>query len=334
MSHRAWRLLSMAALAILALSGCSVDPKLNALQPKGTAGEIQLDLINISLLVMIGVFVVVIAIYIYALVRYRKRKGIERMPKQVHGNTTFEIIWTVIPIILLVVLAFPTVKYTFDLSDKPQGDILEVKITGHQYWWEIEYPQLGIKTAQELVIPTNRKVHIELKGRDVLHSFWVPALGGKTDVIPGRVNYMWLDAKKPGEYQGKCAELCGAGHALMNFKVYAKEQKDFDQWTNQMKQPVKTVSATEKQGEQIFQQNCIGCHAGVNPRIKAPELNHFGTRKTVAGILPNNEANVKKWLKQTEELKPGTQMPKIDYLSDQELDALTKYLMSRKPANK
>ncbi|SHF17872.1 cytochrome c oxidase subunit 2 [Seinonella peptonophila] len=330
--QRTWRLLFIFATVILALAGCSGDPRLNVLTPKGTAGEIQLDLIKWSLILMVVVFAIVLAIYVYVLIRFRKRKGIDRMPKQVHGSTFLEILWTVVPIICLVVLAFPTVRYTFDLADKPKGDALEVKVTGYQYWWEFEYPQLGIKTAQELVIPTGRKVHFEIKGKDVLHSFWVPALGGKTDVVPGRVNYMWLDAKKPGLYQGKCAELCGAGHALMDFKVYAKNPSDFNQWVTAMKQPAtKTVTKDLAEGEKLFRQNCMGCHAGVNPSIKGPELTHFGLRDTIAGTLPKNEANLKKWLKDPSAIKPGTKMPKIDYLNDQEMNALTQYLMTRKP---
>lgn len=319
-------------LLLLALTGCQVDSRLNALDPSGSVGEKQLDLINWSLMLMICVFAVVITIYIYVLIRFRKRKGVDRMPEQVHGNTKLEIIWTVIPILALIVLAFPTVKYTFDLDEKPkEDDVVNVKVIGYQYWWEFQYPDLGITTAQELVIPVGKKVYIELEGKDVLHSFWVPALGGKTDIIPGRVNHMWLDAKRPGVYQGKCAELCGPGHSLMDFKVYAKEQSDFDKWVAAMKQPPKpAVSEIDKQGEALYKQNCMGCHAGATPQVPGPELNNFALRETVAGILPNTKENLKKWIKQTEDLKPGTRMPKINYLQEDELDALTHYLMNRK----
>lgn len=329
---RLWLVLSVFALTTLVLSGCTGHETLSALDPSGTVGEIQLDLIMWSFIVMSGVFSVVIAIYIYVLIRYRKRKGEDRMPKQVHGNTLLEIVWTVIPIILLTTLAVPTVKATFDLAEVPKDneDALFVKVTGYQYWWEFEYPDLGIKTAQELVIPKDKKVHFEIHGEDVLHAFWVPALGGKVDVIPGRVNTLTLDAKKVGEFQGKCAELCGAGHALMDFKVYVKEESDFNKWVAQMKQPAQVATEQQKQGEKLFQQNCLGCHAGINQNIKGPDIMKFGTRNTVAGILPNNEENLVKWLKNPESVKPGATMPKIDYLSPQEMDALVEYLMSRK----
>jgi cytochrome c oxidase subunit 2 len=305
---------------------------MNALDPHGTVGQKELDLIMLSFFIMLGVFAVVISIYIYVLIRFRKRKGIDRMPEQVHGNTYYEIAWTVIPIILLVILAIPTLKYTFDLAKKPQtSDAVRVVVTGHQYWWEFEYPDLGIKTAQELHIPVGKKVFLEIRGKDVIHAFWVPALGGKTDVVPGRVNHMWLDAEKPGVYQGKCAELCGAGHALMDFKVFAQNQSDFDKWVAEMKAPSPAVNtASVKHGEQLFRQNCMGCHAGINPHIQGPDLSKFGTRTTIAGVLPHDEEHLKQWLHDPQAVKPGALMPKFDYLQPNEIQALVDYLMSRK----
>ncbi|SFI58411.1 cytochrome c oxidase subunit II [Thermoflavimicrobium dichotomicum] len=328
------RVLSVFALVAFLLAGCG-DPRLNALQPKGTAGEQQLDLIMLSIYIMLFVFAVVMAIFIYVIVRFRKRKGVSRTPKQVHGSTLAEIVWTAIPIILLAILAVPTVKTTFNLgSAQPKSaDALKIKVTGYQYWWEFEYLNANgkrFKTAQELHIPVGKKVYLEIYGKDVLHSFWVPALGGKMDVIPGKVNTMWLDAKKPGEYQGKCAELCGAGHALMDFKVYAHEQADFDKWVAQMTTPHKPTTVAEKEGEKIFKQNCLSCHATADPKIKGPDLSKFGTRHTIAGFLPKNEKNLEKWLKDPESVKPGARMPKINYLNDQEMKSLMEYLMNSK----
>jgi cytochrome c oxidase subunit II len=331
--QRMWRVLPVFALLALALSGCSNSKvEMNVLDPHGSAGEKQLDLINWSFILMLAVFAVVTTIYIYVLIRYRKRKGIDRMPEQVHGNTVLEIVWTVIPIILLAILAVPTVSTTFDLSEKPKTkDAIRVVVTGHQYWWEFEYPDLGIKTAQELHIPVGRKVDLEIHGKDVLHSFWVPSLQGKTDVVPGRVNHMTLDADKPGVYQGKCAELCGAGHALMDFKVIASNDADFNKWVAEMKAPPAPVTtASEKKGEQLFQQNCMGCHAGINPNVQGPDLNKFGTRTTIAGVLPHDEQHLKQWLHNPQAVKPGALMPKINYLQPDEIQALTDYLMSRK----
>jgi cytochrome c oxidase subunit 2 len=325
---RIWRIGLLISLVMLVLAGCSGDPSMNVLDPKGSAGEIQLNLIYWSLGLMTVVFAIVITIFIFVLIRYRKRKGKDIMPEQVHGSTTLEVIWTVIPIAALIALAIPTVKYTYELTDKPPSDnAVIIDVTGYQYWWEFTYPQYGFTTAQEAHIPVGKKVLFRVHGKDVLHSFWVPALSGKIDVIPGRVNTITLDAKEARVYQGKCAELCGSGHALMDFKVVAETQADFDKWATGMKQPVAQVTAdsAEANGEKIFKQNCLGCHAGTNPNVKGPNLNKFGTRSTIAGVLEHNEQNLETWLK-----NPDSVMPKIDYLNDQELKDLMKYLESRK----
>jgi cytochrome c oxidase subunit II len=178
--RRMWRVFLAMVLAVLALSGCGGHESLNVLAPSGSAGEQQLDLIRWSFFLMLGVFAIVITIYVYVLIRFRKRRGSERMPEQVHGNTKLEIIWTVIPIILLAILAVPTVKHTFDLTQiAPEQDTIRVKVTAHQYWWEFEYPELGIKTAQELHIPVGPKVHLEIYGEDVLHSSGFPRWRGR-----------------------------------------------------------------------------------------------------------------------------------------------------------
>lgn len=330
---RIWRIGLLISLVTLLLAGCSGDPSLSALDPKGSAAKIQLNLIYWSLGLMTVVFVIVITIYVYVLIRYRKRRGQNRMPEQVHGSTKLEIIWTVIPIAALIALAIPTVQYTFDLAETPpEKDTVIIDVTGYQYWWEFKYPQYGITTAQEVHIPVGKKVLFRIHGKDVLHSFWIPSLGGKVDVVPGRVNTLTLDAQEPKVYQGKCAELCGSGHALMDFKVFAEKQGDFDKWVTGMKQPVASVSAStsEANGEKIFQQNCMGCHAGVNPNLQGPNLNKFATRSTIAGVLAHNEENLKAWLRNPEAVKPGTLMPKIDYLNKDELNDLIKYLESRK----
>jgi cytochrome c oxidase subunit 2 len=214
----------------------------------------------------------------------------------------------------------------------PEKDTVIIDVTGYQFWWEFKYPQYGITTAQEVHIPVGKKVLFRIHGKDVLHAFWIPSLGGKVDVVPGRVNTLTLDAQEPKVYQGKCAELCGSGHALMDFKVFAEKQADFDKWVTGMKKPVASVSASssEANGEKIFQQNCMGCHAGVNPNIQGPNLNKFATRSTIAGVLAHNEENLKIWLRNPQDVKPGTLMPKIDYLDKNELNDLIKYLETRK----
>lgn len=337
------------------LSGCGLE-NLSALDPKGPVADKQLSLIIISLSVMIGVFVVVAIIYVYVLIRFRKRPGQTGVPKQVEGSHKLEIIWTVIPFILLFVIAVPTVKYAFELDRDYSKDpnALQVKVTGHQFWWEFEYMNEKIVTAQDLVIPTGRTVAFHLESADVIHSFWVPALGGKKDTNPGMTNMLALRADEPGVYYGKCAELCGASHALMDFKVKAVTPEEFDRWVASMKAPnTATASAQYQEGEQIFKKSCIGCHAVYDPQTKqvaggktAPNLVNYAERLTVAGILFNKEPgdlkkNLKKWLSDPQAVKPGNLMPnpkevpgsKMETnlgLNDKQIDALVEYLANQK----
>lgn len=327
-----WRVLAIFTLVSLVLTGCNPSKSLNALDPSGSAGEKSLNLIYLSIGIMLVVFVIVMSIFVFVLIKFRKRNGVTRdTSKYKDHSTVMEITWTLLPIAALVALAIPTVQYTFDLSEVPKNEkTVNIKVVGHQYWWEFEYKDYKFKTAQEIHIPTNTKVVFDIEGKDVLHSFWVPALGGKMDVIPNRTNRLVLDATKPGVYQGKCAELCGASHALMDFKVIADDQATFDAWVKQMTTPVTVSSDVEKKGEALFRQNCMGCHAGVNPNVQGPDLSKFGGRSTIAGILNHDEKNLKAWLKDPNSFKPGTLMPKFDYLNDEEIDALSKYLMNRK----
>ncbi|WP_127587522.1 cytochrome c oxidase subunit II [Paenibacillus koleovorans] len=351
-----WRIVPLLAMMTFILSGCGID-ELTTLNPKGPVAEKQLWLILISLVVMIAVFVVVAIIYVYVLVRFRKRPGQTGVPKQVEGSHKLEIIWTVIPFLLLLVIAVPTVKYTFELDKDYSKDpnALQVKVTGHQFWWEFEYMNEKIVTAQDLVIPTGRTISFHLESADVNHSFWVPTLGGKKDNNPGLTNMHYLVADKPGVYYGKCAELCGTSHALMDFKVKAVTPDEFDRWIAGMKSPTGTAStsALYKEGEEVFKKSCIGCHAIFDTTTKqvvggkaAPSLVNYGDRFTVAGMLFNREAgdlkaNLKTWLVDPQAVKPGNLMPnpmtvpgsKMETtmeLTEKQVDALVEYLSAQK----
>ncbi|MDF2814736.1 MAG: cytochrome c oxidase subunit 2 precursor [Paenibacillus sp.] len=350
-----WRLVPLLAMMTFILSGCGVD-EITTLNPKGPVAEKQLWLILISLAVMIGVFIVVAIIYVYVLVRFRKRPGQTGVPKQVEGNHKLEIIWTVIPFILLFIIAIPTVKYTFELDKDYSNDpnALQVKVTGHQFWWEFEYMNEKIITAQDLVIPTDRTISFHLESADVNHSFWVPTLGGKKDNNPGLTNMHYLVADEPGVYYGKCAELCGTSHALMDFKVKAVTPDEFERWIAGMKSPNNTVtSSLALEGEQVFKKSCIGCHAIYDNQQKqivggkvAPSLVNYANRETVAGILFNRDPgdfnkNLSTWLHDPQEVKPGNLMPnpkdvpgsKMETslgLTDKQIDALVEYLAGQK----
>jgi cytochrome c oxidase subunit II len=323
-------------LALL-LTGCGSNT-LSVLQPRGPVAKDQLFLVQFSLGIMIFVLVIVFAIYFYVLIRFRKRKNDNSIPKQVEGNHLLEIIWTVVPIILLLIIAVPTINYTFKHSKDYTNDknAIHIKVTGHQFWWQFQYKDLDINTANDLVIPVGKRIAFEINSADVNHSFWVPSLGGKIDANSGdkTTNVLWLQADTPDVYQGKCAELCGASHALMDFKVKAVSQADFDAWVQSKKAPVAaTVPADAAAGQQIFKDNCLACHAiESNGMSLGPNLNDFASRQKIASVLDHNDANLAKWIHNPNDVKPGAMMPQVidkttnQPLSDAKIAELVKYL--------
>ncbi|NRD78744.1 cytochrome c oxidase subunit II [Bacillus sp. BRMEA1] len=342
------RLILLFAILALVLSGCG-EPFLSTLQPAGEVANMQFGLMKLSTYIMIGVILVVTIIFVIVFFRFRRKD--DTIPKQVEGNHKLEILWTVIPILLLLILAVPTVTTTFKLADvsamdKKDSKALVINVRAHLYWWDFEYPGQKIVTSQELVVPTNQKVYFNLKSLDVKHAFWIPAVGGKMDVNTDNVNKFWLefDEKKADEagnlFYGKCAELCGPSHALMDFKVKAISNDQFNTWVKAMQNvsaPQKATSDLAAQGQAIFNKSCIGCHA-VTPSNKlpdtarlAPNLTDFGDRSRIAGILPHDTKHLKEWIHNPEQFKPGNMMAgKYPQMNDQELDALAAYLMSLK----
>ena len=185
-----------------------------------------------------AVFIFVEAILVYTLIRYRRRPG-QPAPQHVHGNTTLEITWTVIPFVILVIIAIPTVRTIFRTQAKARADALQVEVIGHQWWWEFRYPQYGIVTANELYLPIGRTVNFTLKTQDVIHSFWVPALAGKRDLISNHTNYLWYtpDSATANAWNGACVEYCGTSHANMRFKTFTVSQADFESWARHEAEP-------------------------------------------------------------------------------------------------
>lgn len=349
MRQHLWRTLLLVLVLTLLLTGCG-DPSLSALNPQGPVADDQFSLIKLSIFIMLLVITVVTLIFIYVLIRFRQRPGDDHIPEQVEGNVVLETVWTVIPIVLLIILAVPTVMTTFSLAE-PYPDVetssaeaaedgeavqqtaedapLRIKVTAYQFWWQFEYPDHGIVTAQDLYIPTGERVYFELTSEDVIHSFWVPALGGKMDTNPGLVNEMFLEADKPGVYQGRCTELCGASHALMDFKVIALEPAEFDQWLASMSDydGEKAESTQAEQGRDVFADNCISCHAvdGQTPSL-GPNLAGIADRETIAGYLPNDAQTLEDWIRHPDELKEESAMPAFADMSDEDMDALIEYL--------
>ncbi|SFS30050.1 cytochrome c oxidase subunit II [Marininema halotolerans] len=331
------KLLMVIGMLTWFFTGCS-NPALSVVKPSGEVGKMQLNLIYLSTAIMTLVTVVVAVIYIYVVIRFRERPGDTHIPKQVEGSTVLEIVWTVIPIILLIILAVPTVSTTFQIEKRPAPSQhpVQINVTGYQYWWKFNYPQAGITTANEVHIPAGRPIEFVMQSHDVIHAFWVPSLGGKRDLEPGRMNRLILKADKPGTYEGKCTELCGASHALMNFRVIAHQTAEYDAWIRSMqKVNSQAKSVLAKEGQRLVGQNCIGCHAIRNGGYKVlggkgPELTAFGQRTRIAGVLDNNPQNLRAWLQNPQNVKPGSRMPSFAHLEKKQIDALVEYLESLK----
>ncbi|WAA11242.1 cytochrome c oxidase subunit II [Fervidibacillus albus] len=344
-------------ISALFLSGCG-KPFLSTLQPAGEVAQRQYQLFLLSFSVMAIVLIVVITIYVIVLIRFRRKKGDEnKIPKQVAGSHKLEMIWTAIPILIILGLSIPTVYLTFYFGDvkgmervDEQGnpEHLVVNVRANLYWWEFEYPDLGIITSQDLVVPTGEKIYFNLKASDVKHSFWIPSIGGKMDTNTENPNtfYLEFDPEKADEagnlFYGKCAELCGSSHAYMDFKVKAISRDEFDRWVRGMQADEEPELTTDlaMQGKQLFEENdqfsCISCHATTakDERPEAarlgPNLADFGNRTRVAGYLEYTKDNIKNWIQNPEEYKPGNLMYEEANFTDEELEALAEYLMSLK----
>ena len=325
--------------ALLLLSGCTGDPQ-DTLTRHGTVSDRLTDLFLLVFWTAVVVFVLVEGALIFILFRYRRRPTEDRLPAQTHGSTPLEIGWTIVPVVLLAVMAIPTVRDIRFISDVPndRGDVLNVNVFAQQWWWGFQYPDSGVVTADELYIPVGRPVKVTLQSNDIIHSFWVPNLAGKTDVVPSKnpkqkLNTMWLEAKEPGRYQGQCAEFCAQSHAKMKFEVVAVPEADFQTWLQQQNAPAATPTGAAFQGMQTFNGlPCIGCHSiKGNPAAVGtfgPNLTHFASRDRFAGNwLENNTENLHDWLKDPPAIKPGSRMPNYN-LSDDQINQLIAYLQS------
>jgi len=343
--------------ALLLLAGCSFDGPRSALQPAGEVAWLQYDLLMYTVWLSVGVVVVVVGALIYALFRFRKRPTDKGLPTQVQGSVTVEAIWTIIPVLIVISIAIPTVRGIFDTEahvEAEDSDVV-VNVTGYQWWWKFEYPDYGITTANELHFPVGSRLILNLDSADVLHAFWAPRLGGKRDLIPGQDNQLWLHTDEPGEYYGHCAELCLGAHAYMRFRMYAQEREEFESWAasfQALQSPDMLADGTDvligetseeldsalvDEGSQLFvQKGCVGCHtiagnAGGNPAY--PDLTNFGLRNTVgAAVLDSTIDNVTQWIVDPQSVKPGNYMPTLwdedDPDREDEGRAIASYLLS------
>lgn len=290
--------------------------------------------------ISVFVFLAVSLPLIYTLYRFRYREGDDLPPRQFHGNSTLEVLWTVIPVVLLLFIAVPTWRVLFKHAEVPVN-AMKIEVIGHQWWWEFRYPENGnIVTANELHVPENTPIHFSLHSEDVIHSFWIPVWGGKKDVLPGQKNDILLysppmkdPSKRGGEmYQGQCVELCGASHALMRFNAVVHTRSEFDAWAKTANTPPTVETASQRAGEEIFVR-CQACHtiAGTPseqiPGNKiGPNLTNFGSRKYLAaGTRLNNPENFAAWVNNPASIKPESLMPPQG-LTDEEMAHVAAYL--------
>jgi cytochrome c oxidase subunit 2 len=329
------RLVLRGALALtLALGGCAWDTPMSTVVPRSDFARDILHVYAIITWISVGIALIVGVALAWVLARFRARPGAPGMPAQTRGHTLLEISWTIAPAIILLVIAIPTIQVIFRTQAAPPRDALEVRVLGRQWWWEFRYPTLAIVTANELHVPAGQPVALVLDGPDVIHSFWVPQLGGKRDVVPGRLNRLTFTAETPGEYRGQCAEFCGVSHANMGMRVIVDAPEAFARWVVAQKaEPPEPAAGPAADGKAIFAQSaCVGCHTirGVSSGALGPDLTTFGSRHTLAaGILPNTVDNVAAWLKNPPALKPDAKMPALG-LTDEQARAVATYLIGLK----
>lgn len=330
--RRFWTPASIALVtAILGLTaGCGRVPSVFRSEAQG-ADEIR-TLAIIVLAICGAVFLFVEILLFLSVLRFRNRR--EEEAAQTYGNARLEIVWTAVPALILAVMFFLTVRTMSSVVALPGGD-LTVRVVAHQWWWEFQYPQLKIVTANELHVPTGKGIKVELQSADVIHSFWVPQLAGKTDLIPGRINETAFFDIKPGTYLGACAEFCGVQHAHMRFKVIAEPMDRFLAWAKDQQAPAsEPTSELARAGKQAFLTSpCIACHTvrGTYAAGKAgPDLTHFAGRSTIAaGTLANTRENLSRWIANPQAIKPGNLMPNLA-LTPQQVQQIVAYLEALK----
>jgi len=339
--HRA--IIFAAALAIaFAIFGCGgQELPLTTMAPKSDFANwilgVYLEVIGWDTIVLI---IVTVALGL-ALFRFSTRAhGRREHPKRSVEHLALEAAWTAGPAGILLFIAIPSILITFrSQPSAPPANALTVKVVAHQWWWEFQYPSLGITTANELHLPLGQPVRLELESADVFHSVWMPKLGGKRDVVPGHTNELTLTPNTAGYYYGECAEFCGLSHANMQFRVIVEPQDRFSDWqvheasTSAMPAHVASSGDPIAIGATIYSNSpCTTCHtiSGVSSGKLAPNLTHFGSRTTLAGgMLENNPQNVAAWVRDPDKLKPGALMPKLG-LSDEQASQLAAYLESLK----
>lgn len=321
-------------LLLVVIGGCTNGPQ-STLDVSGPVARMQRDVFLITVVVCTGIFLATGGLLVYAVWRFRSRPGhTEASLSHLHGNPKLEGALIALVTLLLLIIAVPNLRVLFAASTPPADEeVLRIEAVGKQWWWKFSYPDLNVVTANELHIPVGRAVQLQLRSADVIHSFWVPKLAGKMDLIPNKANSMWLQAEEPGVYYGQCAEFCGVSHANMRFRVVVHPHAAFDAWVDAQRQPAAPPTAALAQhGARLFQQKgCVACHAITGTPAQAdvgPDLTHVGSRKMVAaGLLTNTASHLTRWLQNPQAVKPGSLMPNLG-LHATDTAALVAYLQS------
>ena len=318
------------------ISACIENAPMDSLSPEGPYARTIDDLFWLTFWIAVVIFIIVQGVLIIAVIFFRDKEGMPE-PKQIQGNHKLELLWTIIPVLILGAIAFPTVRTIFDLAKEPEG-ALNVELVGHQWWFEFNYPEYDITTANILVIPEGTPVRLEMWSEDVMHNFWVPKLNGKRYLVPGQKTYLNLFADNSGEYWAQCGEYCGLSHSKMRARVISLSSTDFEKWIeNEQKNAIKPLEGSlAAKGEEIYlNAGCTQCHVinGIwdiqGDRI-APNLTHVASRHVLGGAsFNNNKEDLTAWLANPAAIKPGTFMPNLE-LTEEEIDALIEYLGSLK----
>ena len=361
--------LSIVMVLSILLMACNPEGPQSTFDAQGPVSEIQKNLFLFTFWIAVIVFIVVEGAILFVTFRYRRRN--DELPVQTHGNLKLEITWTIIPAIIIVIIAIPTVIGIWQTQVMPdEEDSLVINAVGHQWWFEFNYPSEEVVTANELHLPEDTNVIVKIESQDVLHSFWIPKIAGKIDMVPNHENQLWIKADNPGLYYGQCAEFCGVAHAMMRFRVIVHTNEDYQNWLEYMRTPPQDLvsGSDEDEGRKLFVGNCSMCHTydsykkaayhkEINSQynrweewkkdkensaiVSAPNLTHFGNRITLgAGLKENNYDNLVKWIEDPDSIKIGTRMKNHaaiytteNKLSDLEIEQIAKYLLSLKPSD-